>query len=198
MNNFIESNLNAKDFIEGKNYFREAISSLQKSALEVSSLFESKNIPYCLIGGLALSYYNVARGTEDLDFIIDCSYEELKQKTFGKIKFFSPRRAVLLSNKMPIDFLYIGDRNGKETIEMPESSQVKGVEVVTLSRLIELKLIANRAKDIGDIQQLIQKNSLPEDYMKKSSYHKDYEKIWKDTIKLSDDEIDRLKFIRGF
>ncbi len=141
------------------------------------------NIPFGLIGGLALRHHGYLRFTEDVDILTTAEgLQWIHDNMVGR--GLLPRgpgvRKKLRQTqyKVNIDILTAGEHagaNGSPTcFPSPESDafvERDGILVLTLEKLIELKLTSGvwggRAKDLGDVQELIRANALSEDFASK-------------------------------
>lgn len=139
---------------------------------------ERNHIDYCIAGGVACNIHGYSRPTEDVDIILTpSSLEELRNKGLfrGIVPRFRGAKKSFLdpSTKVGIDILVAGGfpGNGKpKEISFPDpascSVDVGGVKVISLEKLIELKLASymdmkeNRAKDLVDVLGLIKQCSL--------------------------------------
>lgn len=136
-------------------------------ALEEAIRFlEINNYRYVLIGGLANSFWGIARATRDIDlkvFIEEGKYDEFKDKAHKKFKarIFPEQTplivSVLASNSVGIDFLLAVP--GYETNVFSRAFQYKidnlQIWLCSPEDLIIHKAIANREKDWVDIEGIL-------------------------------------------
>lgn len=134
---------------------------------------EEHGIDYCIIGGIALHFYDYTRATTDLDILIDRPISEV-QRLFVQAGYKKTTSRGVFSNKFPdfeIEFLTEGERLTPNGIAYPDPKTVrvqqdyfgKEVWVISLRDLIHVKLGAyvntkTRMKDGADVQELIKSN----------------------------------------
>lgn len=135
------------------------------------------DVPYAVVGGLALAQYGYRRFTEDVDLLI--RREDIK-KIHAALDGLGYKRAFQgsknlkdVENGVKVEFVLAGDYPGdgnKKPIAFPDPSvaheDVGGVQVVSLKMLIELKLASgmtapDRIKDLADVQELIRLKVFP-------------------------------------
>jgi len=139
-----------------------------------------EGIPYALLGGLALAEHGYPRLTEDIDVLLTPrGLERFRQRLVGRgyrpafqgaAKTFRDtetgvRIEVVTTGEYPGDGL-------PKPVAFPDPAapgatvEVEGIRVVTLERLIELKLASgtsapHRLRDLADVQDLIIRLGLP-------------------------------------
>lgn len=151
--------------------FFENDSKVHHSLIKITRKLEELEIPYTIVGGLALASYGYYRATDDIDILT--SRENLKKihkqlVGLGYKQAFSGSKNLLdAETQVKIEFLITGDfpGDGKDkpvAFPDPEDVAIKkdGVNYLGLEKLIELKLAsgmtaAHRAKDHVDVQELI-------------------------------------------
>lgn len=158
---------------------------------------DREGIDYALIGGMALMSHGYRRFTEDVDILMTRDGLEAFKEHFlgrgyvlafsGAAKSFkdsetSVRIEVITSGDYP------GDGKPKPVVfPIPCQSSVEmgGIHVVTLEKLIELKLASglsapHRLRDIADVQDLIIRLGLPLELGQKldASVRDEYERLW--------------------
>lgn len=163
----------ASAFFGGHGLLREALRRL-------AARLDAERIPYALLGGLALFEHGYPRLTEDIDLLmtpaalarfrerfIGRGYRPAfdgAQKTFRDTET-GVRIEVVTTGEYP------GDGLPKE-VSFPDPGEpgvaveIEGVRVVTLAKLIELKLASgtsapHRLRDLADVQDLIIRLALP-------------------------------------
>lgn len=129
--------------------------ALLSVAKKVARELEGRGIPYAVIGGLAVSAFAPPRTTKDVDFLIPESHASVVGE-FGETTHVSGMH--LQGESVPVDghdvdFMFLPD-------DMPESMLsagpvVDGVRVLAPEALIALKLKAGRAKDTGDVVEMV-------------------------------------------
>ena len=139
---------------------------------------DDEKIPYAIIGGMALAAHGFVRMTQDVDVLVTKEgLEKLRQTMLGRgyvrafpgaVKSFRDtethvRIEVITTGEFP------GDGKPKP-VAFPEpgaaSLEHEGVRIITLEKLIELKLASgmsapHRLRDLADVQDLIKALDLP-------------------------------------
>jgi hypothetical protein len=153
--------------------------TMRKIAAKLTDL----NIPYVVVGGLALFHHGFRRFTEDVDMLV--SVDGLKRihdalEGLGYLPPFQGSKNLRdTETGVRIEFLvsggFPGDGKPKPvTFPDPESAvtEIDGVKVLSLPALIELKLASGmtnprRGKDLIDVQELIDHLKLDESFADK-------------------------------
>ncbi len=139
-------------------------------------LFERLEIPYVLIGGLAVSVHGIPRPTHDLDFTIslerskigqlfqetvDLGYSVSAEFDEGWVDYVGGMpliriRKWLRGKSIDIDIFLAESRFQSSMISRRLRVEVDDVDawIATPEDLILLKLIAARPRDIGDIMDI--------------------------------------------
>jgi hypothetical protein len=158
-------------FEEGLRYFMGQ-GDLNKTVAELGSDLNRHGIEYMVIGAVALTAHGYPRFTADVDIVLtreglEAFHRELVGLGYrpafegAKKKFRSTRNAVAIEVITAGE--YPGDGKPKPVVfphPATASTEMSGVKVVTLEKLIELKLASgmtapHRLKDLADIQELI-------------------------------------------
>lgn len=141
---------------------------------------EEENIPYAVVGALAVREWGHGRFTEDIDILttregLDAIHEKLVGRDLAlrgptlRKSFREPTRRV------NVDVIVAGEHAGSAQSPIvfppPNSDSFvtkEGIRFPTLPLLIELKLASGiwgkRLKDFGDVQELIKANALDESF----------------------------------
>ena len=136
---------------------------------------EKANIPYALVGGMAVNLHGYRRTTNDVDFLLTPEGLAEFQKRFVPKHYEAiprrPRRFTDRKNEVIVDFLVTGlyPGNGQPgPIAFPDPVSVRtvmeGMQVIDLTVLIELKLAARRHQDFADVVSLIRAHQLDESF----------------------------------
>ena len=156
---------------------------VQRALLRVIALLDGEGIPYALAGALALNVYGYKRTTEDVDLLLTpAGLLALKAVALGhgyREKLPGSRGIRDTENNIGIDVPLAGEYPGDgkpKPVRFPDPSvavrvppQAPGagahVAVLPLSTVVELKLASgisapHRAKDIGDVVELIRRRPL--------------------------------------
>lgn len=178
------SNIEARSFVdifeEGLRYFM-GTGELNKTVAQLGSDLERHGIEYMVIGAVALTAHGYLRFTADVDVVLTTEgLETFRRELVGlgyrpasegaRKKFRSTR------NGVAIELITAGEYPGDgapKPVAFPHpstaSTRMSGVQVVTLEKLIELKLASgmtapDRLKDLADVQELIKIRGLSADY----------------------------------
>ena len=141
---------------------------------------DAEGIPYALLEGLALAEHGCPRLTEDIDLLLTPSgLERFRQQLVGREyrPAFSGAEKTFRDTEtgVRIEILTSGEYPGDglpKPVAFPDPTtpgmtiEIEGVRVVTLEKLIELKLASgmsapHRLRDLADVQDLIARLSLP-------------------------------------
>jgi len=155
-------------------------------------------IPYAVIGGVALTAHGYARMTDDIDVLITRpNLKKLHEALLGrgyKAEFAGAKNIRDTTTGVKIEFVLTGDYPGSgkaQPVTFPNPSDTKpleqdGVKFIGLAHLVELKIAsgmtggADRAKDLVDVQQLITILKLPRTFS--GELHEyvgpKYEELW--------------------
>lgn len=141
-------------------FFRKAISILEQSGLS-----------YCVIGGVALSFYDYHRSTTDLDVLIEIdSWNRLGVILSSlDVKRITDRRYRISGYDFELEFVRAGEQLNPNDIIYPNPKEVRKWDtkehcwVVSLEMLVAMKLYGftynrKRLKDGADVQELLLSN----------------------------------------
>jgi hypothetical protein len=139
-----------------------------------------EGIPYALLGGLALAEHGYPRLTEDIDLLLTPSgLGRFRQRLVGRgyRPAFSGAEKTFRDTEtgVRIEIVTAGEYPGDglpKPVAFPDPTapgvivEIEGIRVVTLEKLIELKLASgmsapHRLRDLADVQDLIIRLSLP-------------------------------------
>ena len=176
-------------FSNYKNLLEQRIIKNVESILEdLDQIFSKYNINYCVIGGVALYRYNYIRMTTDIDILVDKKdMTKLSNIPIGFLKQLSRtlRKFKHQDSGTEIDILFSGDHAGnKQGIEYLKPQVISKDHIIDLEYLVAYKvssgLYGQRYKDYGDVQELIKRNNLPQDYLKgfPIDIETEYKQIW--------------------
>lgn len=141
----------------------------------VTKASKKSSVPCILIGGFAVNFYKVTRGTRDVDFLITKSDFKKIEKVLieaGYAENFATNVAVRMSNSndaMDIDFMIVDEVTRARILEEGQKTEIAGSELIipSLNHLIALKLHAIKHgskarlwKDLPDIIDLININKI--------------------------------------
>jgi hypothetical protein len=155
-------------------------SDVQRALLKLARVLDAEQIPYAIIGAMALNEFGYRRVTVDVDVLLTPEgLARLKATQLGRgyvEKFPGSRGLKDTEHGVDIDVVltggYPGDGKPKPVaFPDPAVAAEKGARValLPLPRLVELKLAsgmtaAHRLKDLADVQELIRIAALPESF----------------------------------
>jgi hypothetical protein len=164
---------------EGSRHF-ENDSAVFKALHRIAKRLDAIDVPYAILGGMALFHYGLRRFTEDVDLLVTKDDLERIHEKLDGLGYVRPHtKSKHLRDAecgVRIEFLTTGDYPGDgkpKPVSFPDPSSVSsiadGIRYVTLETLIELKLAsgmsnAGRLKDLADVQELIKARRLPREY----------------------------------
>ena len=167
-------------YAEGLRYFMGQ-GDLHGALAQLSSDLKRQGIDYMVIGAVALLAYGYPRFTEDIALVMTPEGLEAFHQNLvglGYLPAFQGARKKLRSTRdgVSIEVLtsgeYPGDGKPKPVsfpVPADSSTDIDGVRIVTLEKLIELKLASgmtapDRLKDLADVQELIKVRGLTSDF----------------------------------
>ncbi|MEK7486705.1 MAG: hypothetical protein AABZ60_20470 [Planctomycetota bacterium] len=151
-------------------------SALQK----ISKRLHEQNIPYAIVGGMALVAHGYLRNTVDVDILITA--EDLQKVHqfcvgLGYVPVFEGSKNLRDTEfGVRIEFLKTGDYPGDgkpKPVAFPHpescSFEINGIRYIQFSSLMELKLASGmtnpgRIKDLADVQEFIKIQNLPNSF----------------------------------
>jgi len=163
--------------VEGSMHFEEK-SGVHETLRKITRRLDELGIPYAVVGGMAMYIHGYRRFTEDVDLLVTReSLAEIHRKLegLGYVPPFAGSKQLRdAEHGVRVEFLVTGEYPGDglpKPIAFPDpagvTDETHGMRVIRLPRLIELKLasgISNprRARDLVDVQDMIEKLNLPE------------------------------------
>lgn len=146
---------------------------IQHSAIkELNDFLVSHEIPYVLIGGIALQLWGEPRYTQDVDLTVVLDMTRESELVHAIISHFAPRisdadvfaldnRVILVwsSSGCPID-ISLGLPGYEEeviarAVSADFSPEIQGIKVCTAEDLVVMKIVAGRPRDIDDVEGII-------------------------------------------
>jgi len=189
---------------EGSMHF-EGNSAVHKTLRRIAKHLEELDIDYAIAGGMALFFHGYRRFTEDVDVLVTADglariHKELEDRGYVK-PFENSKNLRDAETGVRIDFLVSGGfpgdgKAGPVTFPIPSeaAAQIEGANFLTLSQIIELKLVSgkvpSRRRDLADVQELIRILKLPLDLGKQIhvSLRDSYEQLWDEMQQAPPDE----------
>ena len=181
---------------EGSRHFEEQ-SAVFQALHKIAHRLKSLEIPYAIVGGMALFRHGLRRFTEDVDILV--TREGLKTiheklEGLGYLPPF-PSSKHLRDTQLGvrIEFLTTGEYPGdgrKKPVSFPDpkavSFEADGIHYINLPKLVELKLASGmtnpgRLKDLSDVLELIKALDLPGEFAEQLDpfVRGKYEELWK-------------------
>jgi hypothetical protein len=164
---------------EGSMHFEEA-GAVQQTLRRITERLDALDIPYAVVGGLALFFHGYRRFTEDVDLLVtkdDLRTIHERLEGLGYLPPFAGSKHLRDTvTGVKVEFLTAGDFPGDgkpKPVAFPDPAAVRvagaGMWFLSLPALIELKLasgISNplRGKDLVDVQELILELKLDESF----------------------------------
>jgi hypothetical protein len=188
---------------EGGLYF-ECRGAVHETLQRFTKVLGELQIDYVVVGALAMFFHGFRRFTESIDVIVTSQglvriqdeFEPHGFRHFGSDNSFRDTRT-----GVKIRFLVSGIAKrvtgvSPWTIPTPVefATEIDGIKVVFLSKLVELKLasgrVPHRLKDLGDVQELVRHLNLPLDFAEQldPSLRDAYRRIWTDAQAAAGDE----------
>jgi hypothetical protein len=166
--NFWEGLKEISRFFQGRDQVHKTMRRLTKR-------LERANIPYAIIGGMAVYMHGHRQATGNVNVLLTADGFNDFRALFVPEKYGSaPERPgwfVDLKNAVRLSFRVTGrfPGNGKPgSIAFPHPEQasetINGVNVVNFVTLIQLKLAAGRFQDLADVISLIRVHNLDESF----------------------------------
>jgi hypothetical protein len=167
-------------YAEGLRYFMGQ-GELNNALAQLSSDLKQRGIDYMVIGAVALMAHGYPRFTEDIDLVLtkeglETFHQELIGLGYVPAFQGAKKRLRSTSDGVPIELILTGEYPGDgkpKPVSFPvpadASIEIDGVRVVTLEKLIDLKLASgmtapDRLKDLADAQELIKLRCLTADF----------------------------------
>ena len=171
--------------------------SLNNTLAQLCDDLERHDIDYMVIGAVALMVHGYPRFTEDIDLVLTSEGLEAFHRELvglGYLPAFEGARKRLRATRggTPVEVIVAGDYPGDgrpKPVVFPvpatASVEIDGVRVVTLEKLVELKLASgmtapDRLKDLADVQELIKTRGLAADFAEELNPYvrEQYLRLW--------------------
>jgi hypothetical protein len=176
--------------------FFEGNSKVHRALRKITRKLDELQIPYAVVGGLALFRHGYRRTTDDVDLLVTSSDLRKIHEHLDGLGYIPPfknsKHLRDVEEGVRIEFLTTGDFPGDgkpKEVAFPDpaiaSTEADGIRYLNLIPLIELKLASglsatHRRKDLVDVQELIKALTLPKDFAEKlrKSVAGEYSRLW--------------------
>jgi hypothetical protein len=171
--------------------------NVNQTLRDLARRLDEAGIPYAVLGAIALGQHGMPRMTMDIDVLLTPQgLAQFKARYLGRgyVPAFPGAEKTFRygDTGVRIEVITTGEYPGDglpKPVSFPDpqeaSVEIGGVRVVTLERLIELKLAsgmtaAHRLRDLADVQDLIRFLGLPEELAERldGSVRPVYQKLW--------------------
>jgi len=155
-------------------------SNVHKALTQLVERLSALEIPYAIVGALALNAYGYMRATVDVNVLLTKEgLNRFKKANLGRgylEKFPGSTGFRDTANQVPVDVVVAGDFPGdgeEKPVAFPDPSGCATIgeafALVPLDTLIELKIASgmtapHRLRDLADVIELIRANGLSKDY----------------------------------
>jgi hypothetical protein len=153
------------------------------------------NIPYAVVGGVAVCLHGYQRNTVDLDLLVRAEDATAIRQAMREAGFAWSKESKEFRSPagVPVQFLMAGERAGPHSeVLLPDPSEkkttaeVEGLPVVALARLVEMKLACGQGdlrrthKDFADVVELIAIHQLNRSFAR--YLHKSLRKTFRELV----------------
>jgi hypothetical protein len=161
---------------------------------KITGILNEAQIPYALVGAMALNAYGHRRVTIDVDLLLTREgLARLKELVVGLgyvEKFPGSKNLRDTENNVGIDFIIAGDYPGDgkpKAVSFPDPAplavRIDDIALLPIERFVELKLASglaavHRLKDLADVLELIKAAQLPRDLQLDGSVVEKYRELW--------------------
>ena len=165
--------------MQGSRHFEED-SAVFRALRNIAQRLKELDIPYAVVGGMALFRYGLRRFTEDVDILVaraDLITIHDKLEGVDYVVLHQHKKELREAEYgVRIDFILTGSFPGDgkpKPVSFPDprnvSAEFKGVNYLTLPKLVELKLASgmtnrDRMKDAVDVLELLKVRKLPREF----------------------------------
>ena len=172
------------------------IADVHQALLKLIGVLEEAQIPYAIVGAMALNEYGYRRVTTDVDVLLTREgLAALKARVLGRgyvEKFAGSKGLRDTENGVAIDILIAGDFPGDgkpKPVVFPDPAEIalrgKVGAFLPLPKLIELKLASgmtapHRLKDLADVLELVRAVGLARELREQldPSVRAKYDELW--------------------
>ena len=178
---------------EGSEFFHHE-GDIYETLRRLVDELDENSLDYALIGGLALVAHGYRRFTEDVDILMTPeALQVFRERLLGRgyLPAFSGATKTFRDTRTGVRIKVIA------TGDSPTSARLQreGVWLITLDKLIELKLASglsapHRLKDLADVQELIARLKLPLELGENldASVRDEYRRLWQNVQSIPPEE----------
>jgi hypothetical protein len=171
--------------------------NMNQALRDLARRLDESGIPYAVLGAIALGQHGMPRMTLDIDVLLTPQgLAQFKAQYLGRgyVPAFPGAEKTFRASDtgVRIEVITSGEYPGDglpKPVSFPDPQEawveIGGIRVITLERLIELKLAsgmtaAHRLRDLADVQDLIRALSLAEQFAERldGSVRPLYQKLW--------------------
>jgi hypothetical protein len=186
-----------QELLEEAGQYYMARGTVYETLRRLTARLEQEQIPYALVGGLALASHGFVRMTDDVDILVTRGGLELfRERCVGRgyLPAFPNAQKTFrdTETQVRIEFLTTGEFPGDgkpKPVSFPDPADAAeeraGIQVIAVEKLIELKLASgmtapHRLRDLADVQDLIVAQKLERDLSDHlhESVRAEYLKLW--------------------
>ena len=181
--------------LEAAGEFFAGRAPVQAAMAQITRRLDEMQIPYAIVGGMALNEIGYERVTQDGDILLPREgFDRFKQTWLGRgyVGKSTGKAAVRdTENDVVIEVVFAGDYPGEReptAVRFPHPTIAEPrarVRVLPLERLLELKLASgisapHRLRDLADVLEVIRIRALPRDFGERldGSVRAKYDELW--------------------
>jgi hypothetical protein len=171
--------------------------SIWDTARRCGDALNERGLPHAIVGGVAVCLHGYQRNTVDVDILVRKEDTEAVRETLEADGFVwdSAEREFRSPDNVPVQFLVSGEPASDDRslgVTLPDPSQpgvtteIESLSVVSLARLIELKLacglgnLRRTHRDLADVVELIAAHNLSRSFAR--HLHKSLRKEFRNLV----------------
>jgi hypothetical protein len=169
--------------------------TLWQVAQQCHAVLGQSEIPYAVVGGVAVCLHGYQRNTVGLDLLVRGEDADATRAAMADAGFIWSKKAKEFQSRagIPVQFLIAGEPAGRNSeVKFPDPSErrttvaIEGLPIVSLARLIELKLACGEGnlrrthKDLADVVELIAIHGLSRAFAR--HLHKSVRKTFRELV----------------
>lgn len=169
--------------------------SLWAVAQQCHRVLTDANIPYAVVGGVAVCLHGYQRNTVDLDLLLHHDHLTAAKGLLEQagLTWDDEHKELRTAEGVAVQFLATGEKAGKgvavllpDPAEEGATSEIEGLRVLSLARLIESKLACGQGnprrtyRDFADVVELIAAHNLSRSFAR--YLHKDLRDTFRELV----------------